>query len=240
MKYIAVDDELMAINIITNYASKIPYLELSGTFRNAISALDFLQNNKVDLLFLDINMPDFTGIQMLKTLSHIPLLIFTTAYSEYALEGYKFQAIDYLLKPIGFDEFVKAVNRAQEIFMLSKNKNGNPLILNTSTTTSDESNLLWVKSGTEYFKISLEEIMFIKSEGNYVEFHLRDKRIVSLDSLNSLLGKLPKDMFIRIHKSFIVSLKHIDSFERHQLKIKNETLPIGSIYREGFLQKIKP
>jgi len=232
MKYIVVDDEQMALDLISDYASKVSFLEACGKFRNAISALNFLQKNPVDLLFLDINMPDLTGIQMLKTLSHPPLVIFTTAYSDYALEGYKFHAIDYLLKPIDFEEFIKAVHHAYELYQ-SKNTR------NEILSTQGFPEVIWVKSGTEYFKIEINDILYIKSEGNYVEFHLKEKRIVALDSLNHLMDQLPEKLFARIHKSYIVSLKHIDSFQRHQLKIDNKTFPIGTIYRETFLQKIK-
>ncbi|MEE4197390.1 MAG: LytTR family DNA-binding domain-containing protein [Bacteroidales bacterium] len=235
MKYIVIDDEQMALDLISNYASKVSFLRASGKFRNAISALNFLQQNKVDLLFLDINMPDLTGIEMLNTLSQPPLVIFTTAYSEYALEGYKFHAIDYLLKPVGFEEFLKAVHHAYEIFQNQKQNKRKEVL-----TAQESPEILWVKSGTEYFKININEILYIKSEGNYVEFHLQERRIVTLDSLNHLINKLPEKLFSRIHKSYIVSLKHIDSFQRHQLRIMNKTFPIGSIYRESFIQKIKP
>lgn len=231
MKYIIVDDEQMALDLISGYASKVSFLEASGNFRNAISALNFLQNNHVDLLFLDINMPDLSGIQMLKTLPQPPLVIFTTAYSDYALEGYKFHAIDYLLKPISFEEFIKAVHHAYELYQSKSTQN-------EMLSGHDFPEILWVKSGTEYFKININDILYIKSEGNYVEFHLKEKRIVALDSLNHLKERLPEELFARIHKSYIVSIKHVDSFQRHQLKINNKTFPIGTIYRESFLQKI--
>ncbi|MCB2196075.1 MAG: LytTR family DNA-binding domain-containing protein [Bacteroidetes bacterium] len=237
MKFIAIDDEPMALDIITDYASKVPYLELAGKFRNAVSALEYLQSNTIDLIFLDINMPDLTGIQMLKTIQNPPMVIFTTAYSEYALESYQFHAIDYLLKPIDFEQFLKAVNHANEQFLL-KNRQRNKSTL-ISETTDKQHELIWVKSGTEYFKINLNEIFYIKSEGNYVEFHLQNKRIVSLDSLNNLTEKLPSNSFARIHKSYIVAIKHIESFERHQVKIKNESLPVSTLYRGSFLRIIK-
>jgi len=237
MKYIAIDDEPMALDIITDYASKVSFLEKSGTFRDAISALNYLQQNHVDLMFLDINMPDLNGIQMLKTLQYPPLVIFTTAYSEYAIEGYQFHAIDYLLKPIELNNFLIAVNHAFEQFQLKNNKKKTDNNMVKKNTQSED--FIWVKSGTEYFNVKLEDILFIKSEGNYIEFHLVNKRIVALDSLNNLIQTLPEGLFVRTHKSYIISIKQISSYERHQVKIKNENIPVGSLYRESFLNTIK-
>lgn len=237
MKYIAVDDEPMALEVIVDYASKISFLEKVGSFRDAISALNYLQNNKVDLMFLDINMPDITGIQMLKTLQNPPMVIFTTAYSEYAIDGYQFHAIDYLLKPIELTKFLNAVNHSYEQFRLKESKDN--LHNNDTVNYSNNEKAIWIKSGTEHHNVRLNDILFIKSEKNYVEFHLNDKRIVALDSLNNLVEILPKNLFIRIHKSYIVSINHISSFERHQVKIKKESLPIGSLYRESFLKKVR-
>lgn len=233
LKCLAIDDEPMALDIITDYVKKTPFLVLDGAYRDSIKALDYLQQNKVDLIFLDINMPDLTGIQFLKSLLYQPLLIFTTAYSEYAVKSYDFDAVDYLLKPIEFERFLKAVNRA-----LEKHRLLNQGVI-SQKALDNKTEFLMIKSGQDLHKIKIENIFFIESAGNYVVFHLKSEKIMSLLSMNKVLELLPSDQFFRVHKSFIVALSHITKIERHQVIINKKEIPIGNVYRESFFKALE-
>jgi len=233
LRCLAIDDEPMALDIISDYTKKVPFLELTGAYRDSLKALDYLQQNKVDLIFLDINMPDLTGIQFLKSILNQPLVIFTTAYSEYAVESYDFAAVDYLLKPIEFERFLKAANRALEKYQLLKQ--GIP----SENLVNDKIEFIMLKSGQDLHKIKIADILFIESAGNYVTFHLKSDRIISLLSMNKVLEMLPQNHFSRIHKSFIIALRHITKIERHQVLIGNIEIPIGNYYRESFMRIIE-
>lgn len=234
MRCIAVDDEPRALEIIENFISKIDFLNLVDKFRNPLDALDFLLQNEIDLIFLDINMPDIAGTEFVKILNQKPMIIFTTAYSEYAIESYNLNAIDYLLKPFEFDRFLKAVIKAKEIFKL---KSG---VENKHTVNlSPIDNKIQLKSGSETFHVKIEDIKYIEGLGNYVNVYLSGKKIATYISLKEFLEKLPTERFIRIHKSYIVSLNHIKSFENHQLKLDDKTIPIGKNYRKDFIDFMK-
>ena len=233
LKCLAIDDEPMALDIITDYVKKTPFLVLDGAYRDSIKALDYLQQNKVDLIFLDINMPDLTGIQFLKSLLYQPLVIFTTAYSEYAVESYEFAAVDYLLKPIEFERFLKAANRALEKHQLLNQGNI------SQKAVENKIEFLMIKSGQDLHKIKIDNIHFIESAGNYVVFHLNSEKIMSLLSMNKVLELLPCDQFFRVHKSFIVALNHITKIERHQVIINKKEIPIGNVYRESFFKALE-
>jgi DNA-binding LytR/AlgR family response regulator len=226
MKCVVVDDEPVALEILRDYITKIPFLESAGFFRDPLKAVDFLKDNDVDLLFLDINMPDLTGIQFLKVLKKSPLTVFTTAYSEYALESYDYDAVDYLLKPIEFDRFLKAVNKAHELFHMK-----------TASPKSREHIL--IKSGTDYFKIKTDDIFYVRGTGNYVTFVTTKKEILSLMTMKHALEFLPRSQFLRIHKSYIINFQHVDRIETDQIKIRDEYLPIGDSYRDSFFDTIK-
>lgn len=231
---IAIDDEPKALDIIQLYADKIPFLDLKKKFRDALEALSYLKDNSVDLIFLDINMPDLNGIEFLQALSNPPLVIFTTAYSEYAVESYEYQAVDYLLKPIIFTRFLKAVNRVSEIIELKKKEPHNKL-----DNKNQEFGYLLVKSGNDIYNLPLETILFIEGAQNYVFIQTLEKRIMSLMRMKEIELKLPDQLFFRIHKSFIVSLKQIEKIESYQVTIKNHEIPIGKIYKEAFLRQIR-
>lgn len=234
MRCIAVDDEPRALDIIDNFISKIDFLSIVGKFRNPVDAVDFLMQNEVDLIFLDINMPDITGTELVKILNHKPMIIFTTAYSEYAVESYDLNAIDYLLKPFEFDRFFKAVIKAKEIFKL---KSG---VENKHTVNlSPIDNKIQLKSGSETFHVKIDDIKYIEGLGNYVNVYLSEKKIATYISLKEFLEKLPAERFIRIHKSYIVSINQIKSFENYQVKLDNETIPIGKNYRKDFIDFMK-
>ena len=231
IKCIAIDDEPVALDIISDYVAKIPFLELIKTYRNALHAIEFLQNNKVDLIFLDINMPEINGIDFFKTLTIKPNVIFTTAYSEFAVESYELNAIDYLMKPIEFNRFLKAVNKIQSSQNL--NIDSKSLIQKTSNDS------IILKSGSKSYKINTQEILFIEGSGNYLTFHTLDKKLMVLMSMNEALNILPETSFARIHKSFIVALNQIKVIENHQVQINDVKIPIGKYYKESFFNKIK-
>jgi len=231
MKCIVVDDEPMALELLESYIEKTSKLELVASFTNPFKALNHLADNKIELLFLDINMPELSGIQLLKSLSYKPKVIFTTAYSEYGAESYEYNAVDYLLKPFKYDRFMRAINKLSET-----DNHSNAKILNENQTKKRD--ILFIKSGTQIHKIITDEISFIEAQGNYIYIHTANNKIMTLTSMNDIINKLPESDYMRIHKSFIVALWHIDVIEKHQLFINNTAIPIGVTYREQFHQRI--
>ncbi len=230
MKCVAIDDEPLALDILKDYMAKVPFLECVAVFRDPLKALDYLRKKRVDLIFLDVNMPDLSGIQFLKTIKKPPLVVFTTAYSEYALESYDYDAVDYLLKPIEFERFVKAANKAGE--MLQVKAMNMPLL-------TGERDHIFIKSGTNFHKVKIKDIYYIKGTGNYVTFVLEKKEILSLMTMTKALETLPEDFFIRVHKSYIVNSHHVDLIENEEVRIKGERIPIGDSYRQSFFNSIK-
>lgn len=234
MKCIAIDDEPRALEIIETFVNKIEFLDLEATFRNPLEAIEFLTKNKIDLIFLDINMPDINGTAFVKTLENKPMVIFTTAYSQYAVESYELNAIDYLLKPFEFDRFLKSVLKAREQFSLKQaGKDEQPVY------TSPGSEYVQIKSGTETHQVKASDITYIEGLGNYTKIHLKDKKIVTYIGLKDVLAILPANLFVRIHKSYIVGVHHIKSYESYQVKLEHDTLPIGKNYRKDFMEFMK-
>ncbi len=235
IKCVAIDDEFMALEVIRHHSQKTPYIDLIACFENAIEAMAFLQQNDVDLLFLDINMPDINGLQLLKSITQQPAVIFTTAYPEYALQGYDFYTVDYLLKPIEFEHFLKAINKAQHYLQLP------PAVADTSPTPSAQANdaTILVKSGTQIHQLYLRELLYVESTGNYVKFVTETQEVLSLFSMKEVIDLLPEHKFVKIHKSFIVSFQHIIMIEKHRVKIRQEYIPIGKTYRESFQQMVQ-
>ena len=236
MNCIAIDDEPKALDVIRNYSSKVPFLSLNESFSNSLKAIEYLQKNKIELIFLDIEMPNLAGMDFLRTLEVQPMVIFTTAYSEYAVNSFEFNVIDYLLKPIDFNRFVKAVNKAFKQYNLSQSG------INVSTPIprdgkSKESYIL-VKSGTKIYKLLKEEILYVQSDSNYVYFFSQTERIMCIFTMKEVLDLLSDDNFIRIHKSFIINLARIDLIEKHQVTIGQNKIPIGYTYREYFFNRI--
>lgn len=232
MRCIAIDDEPKALSVIQLYAEKTPFLELVKEFRSSLDALEFLSKEAVDLIFLDINMPDLTGIEFLQSLTGTPMIIFTTAYSEYAVQSYEWETVGYLLKPIEFAQFLKAVNKAASLHQLKSQSN--PFV-----TPSHSTDFIWVKSGAQTHQLPLGELLYIEASGNHVYFVTQDKKIISPTSLQETAEKLPAEGFYRIHKSFIIATKHLEVIERHQVKVKGTTIPIGKMYRNEFLRQFK-
>jgi DNA-binding LytR/AlgR family response regulator len=234
-----VEDEPLARNLLTQYVGKVPYLTLQKTCSDPMEALEYLRDNPVDILFLDIQMPEITGITLLKILQKKPLVILTTAYSDYALEGYELDVADYLLKPITFERFLKAAEKAAS--RLSANL---PAVSNEAQPDSKPSSdplpaFIFVKDGTKLVKIRLQDILYVEGLKDYVTIHTRQQKVVSLQRLKSLEEQLPQDHFIRIHHSYIVSLEGIDAILKEKVQVGNTLLPIGDTYRRAFREFIE-
>jgi len=226
MTCLAIDDEPKALEVIERYCQKISLISLKGTFREPIKAIEFLNREKVDLIFLDINMPDISGMQLLQTLSPRPLIIFTTAYSQYAVESYELNALDYLLKPITFERFLMAINKAAAA-LSSKN-----------TTGPDEDAAVLIKSGPQTFRVKVSEILYLEKDGNYITVHLKDGNILIRENLGDVFDLVPAADFIRVHKSYVVGIRHISMIEVHQLIVNGEKIPIGSTYRDSLRDRL--
>lgn len=227
-----VDDEELARTLLQNFIGRLPHLEIVGSCKNPLEAMQVLQEKPVDLMFLDIQMPELTGIEFLKTLPRKPLVVFTTAYPEYALEGYQLDVIDYLLKPFSFERFVQAVNKATEWIKL---KSGSA---NTEDQPEEKKDYVLVKSEHKIHKLFLKDIRYIQSMREYVAYYTEDGRILSLYSLKKLEEELPPEQFIRIHKSYIVSIDRVTTLEGNMVHIGDQKLPIGANYREEVMRRI--
>ncbi|MBF8965259.1 response regulator transcription factor [Pontibacter sp. FD36] len=219
MRAIAIDDEPMALEVVRAHAAKVPYLELVGCFTDAFQALEFLQNEPIDLLFLDIKMPDISGLEFVTSLQKKPMVIFTTAYSEHAVTSFELDAVDYLLKPFSLPRFIKACNKAQELLQLRG-------------TTAPVKDYLFLKTGYEQVKVHYDEILYLEAAGNYVTFVLEGKKLLSRMTIQELSEQLPADSFVRVHRSYIVAKKQIDKIERHQVCIKGNEVPVGASYMQ--------
>jgi two-component system, LytTR family, response regulator len=226
MKAIAIDDEPIALEIIKAHAAKVPFLELSVTFTDAFKALEYLQHESVDLLFLDIKMPDISGIDFFSSLLSKPLVIFTTAYTEHAVTSFELDAVDYLLKPFSLARFIKGCNKAFELYNFRN--------------MAEPADHLYVKTGYEQIKVLFDDILYLEAAGNYVTFVLKDRNILSRITFNEAISLLPSDKFIRIHRSYIVAVSKIVKVERHQVTIGKAKIPVGEAYSQNvaaFLSK---
>lgn len=225
---IVIDDEQLARKLLEEYISKMPNLQLMGQFKNPLEALPILAERQIDLIFLDIQMPDLSGIEFLKTIKHTASVIFTTAYSEYALEGYSLDVIDYLLKPFPFDRFVQSVNKVDRLMSMQKNVQPAP----------KEPEYITVNSDHKTFKIVLDEIDYIEGLKEYVSYYVKGQRIISLQSLKHLEDSLPSKEFLRVHRSYIVPLNKVKVLEGNQLRINDKLIPIGRSYRDVVISRI--
>lgn len=231
---VIIDDEPAAIEVLVNFADRTPNLSLLSTFRDPIQALSFLRDTKVDLIFLDINMPELNGMKLLKVLNNPPLVIFTTAYTEYALESYEKNAVDYLLKPVTFERFLIAVDKVQSRLI---NKNSEPI--NPSQTSSSNEEIIYLKSGPKTHRIVVNDVHYLEKDGHYITFYLSDKKVVARLSMKDVFEVISKAKFIQVHKSYIVSIAHIKIIERHQIRIGESFIPIGKTYRKAVLEFFK-
>lgn len=232
LKCIAIDDEPLALKQMQLYIGKTDFLSLEGSFSSAIEASEKVNELRPDLLFVDINMPEMNGIDFVKSLDFPVMVIFTTAYNEFAIEGFKLDAIDYLLKPISYADFLKAANKAKELFELKHN---------AQETVSMNKDYLFVKSEYRIIRIKFEDIKYIESQREYVCIHLTDgTSIMTLLSMKSVEERLPKGYFMRIHRSFIVNLSKITVIERQRIVFDKKTyIPIGDLYKDNFENYVK-
>jgi DNA-binding LytR/AlgR family response regulator len=226
-----VDDEFLARQYLTDYVGKIPFLELVGDFNSPLMVVDLIRKGKIDLLFLDIQMPDINGLDFLRTLDKSPIVILTTAYKDYALEGYEFNVSDYLLKPFSFERFLRAVNKvADSLAEVKVPESTEP----SGPTLYD--GYLTIRADRKHYKINYDNLIFIEGQKAYVTFHTTNKKVTALASLKDLEDQLPPDLFVRIHKSYIVSIKHIESLEGNLIEINKNQLPVGKSYRQAVEQ----
>lgn len=241
LKTVVVDDELHALTLMTDYVKKVPSLELVAQFQDALQALEFLNNNQVDLLLLDIQMPDLSGIDLLTSLQVKPLVIFTTAFSEYAVQGFQLDAIDYLVKPIMFPRFLKAVNKATTQVQYIQQVSEGRLELNqgNNDVPHREQGYIFVKVDSHWERIQLDDITYIEANGDYISIHLTNKtRLMCLQTLSQMLTRLEGTEFVRVHRSFIVNLAKVDTVEKDHLLVDGQDITISKGYRQDFLKLI--
>lgn len=225
MKCIIVDDEPLAIEILESYVARVDELELTGSFRNAIAAFSFVQQNAVDLIFLDIEMPKLSGIEFLKTLKNSPKVIITTAYRDYAIEGFELEVVDYLLKPIPFERFLKSVGK-----VLSSR------IETPVTPQSSQENFIYFKVDKKMVKTKIADILYIESIKDYVKVRTADKEIITQQKISYLDESLPRQQFLRVHRSFIVNLDRIDAYTATDVEISKFKVPIGRNYKADVMK----
>lgn len=212
----------MALEVIERYCAKSDLVELKAVFREPVKAIEYLGREPVDLVLLDINMPDLSGMQVVATLSPRPLIIFTTAYSHYAVESYTLNAVDYLLKPISFERFLAAVNKAVAVRGSGK----------------DEEATVFIKSGPQTHKVKVRDILYLEKDGNYIMVHLLDRKILIRENMGDVFDLVPAGEFVRVHKSFVVAIRHISMIEVHQVTILDDKIPVGGTYRDSLRARL--
>ena len=239
IRCLIVDDEPLALHILEDYISKIPFLQLVKSTTNPIEALTIVQEKGAELVFLDVQMPELTGIQFLKIANGKAKVILTTAYPQYALEGYELDVIDYLLKPIAFDRFFKAVQKAQSVLQPALQNATNPVPAEPVKPQQDFlSDFIFVKTEHKIQKVYLNDILFIEGLKDYISIFTPAERIITLQNMKKMEDALPPRNFIRVHKSYIVSINKIDSIERSRIFIGDKIIPVGDTYREEFFKII--
>lgn len=227
IRCLVIDDEPLARQLLSDFIKKVPELHLEGSYSSALKALEKLHKDPVNVLFLDIQMPDITGIEFLKTLEHKPLVVFTTAYAEHALQGYELDVADYLLKPFDFNRFLKSINKITQRLKAES----------VPKSSVEKSEFIFVKDGTKQVKIPLNSIHYIKGSREYVTLVTDDKKIMSLQTMKSMEEMLPEE-FIRIHNSFIVSLQAVTAIFKNKLQVKGEIFPIGITYKKKVFEAL--
>lgn len=235
IKCMVVDDKPLAIDVLTHYISKMPDLTLSFSTQNPIEALNEVMEGGIDLVFLDIQMPELSGLQFMKILKGKCLVILTTAYAEYALEGFDHDAVDYLLKPVSFERFYKAVEKVQIIRRgLNEKELPNAMVPKKETGVQT----IFVKTEYKLVRVNVEDILYVKGLQNYVSIHTTTEKITSLQTMKKIEEQLPADRFIRVHKSYIVAINKIDSIERNRIWIGGDIIVVGQVYRKAFYAAI--
>lgn len=238
IKTVIIDDEPLAIEILVNYCQTLPEIRVLKTFTNPVEALGFIHKNQVDLVFLDIQMPQLTGLEFIDTLAYRPSVVFTTAYPQYAVEGFELEAIDYLIKPIPYKRFLKAFNKVNPI--KEEASPALPVATLQAATTPPEDNFVFVKAEYGSVKIFVSEITYIQGLKDYLRINLTNGRyILTLSNFKSLLDKLPEKLFIRVHNSYVVNLSYVDSVQRNRVVMDTTRIPISESYKKPFFDRLK-
>jgi len=227
IKTLVIDDEPLAGKLISSYVEKVEDMELLGYFSNPFEAWTFLQETEVDLIFLDIQMPELNGVQLAKLLGNKVSIIFTTAYPDYAVEGFELKALDYLVKPINLQRFLQSIERFRELHA------------NAPSNEATPASYIFVKTEYRHQKVNLEDILFLKGMGDYVAIHTHEGRIMTLENMKSFEAHLPPQHFMRVHKSFLVSMDKIEFVEKNRIRIAEELIPIGAKYQEAFWKRLR-
>lgn len=225
MRAIAIDDEPIALEIVQAHAARVPFVQLLAVFTDAFQAMSYLQQETVDLIFLDIKMPDISGLEFYQSLRKKPLLIFTTAYTEHAVTSFEMDAVDYLLKPFSLTRFLKGCNKAYELFL--------------SRNMLEPADHLYVKTGYDQVRVAFSDILYLEAAGNYMTFVLKDRKIISRLTVTEAMQQLPPNKFVRVHRSFIVALHNIEKLERHQVTVNKVSIPIGDAYSQNLASLFK-
>jgi len=235
---IAVDDEPLALEIIREYCAKVPFLNLMQAFDNAIDTMEYLRNNRVDLILLDIQMEDLTGIQLLNALKVKPYVIMTTAYDNYAIQGFDLDVTDYLLKPFSFQRFIKGINKVYDLIQADANI---PKAEQAETYTADTGgkDYFFVKTETHIEKVTTSEVLYVEGMGDYWRIVTKNKRIMTLMNARGIEDVLPGNQFCRVHRSYFVAISKIESIERKHIKIADQRIPIGDTYLKNFFDTIE-
>ena len=239
MKCIIIDDEPLAIDVVESYVQQVGGIEIVAKCTNPLEAITLLNKHQVDLVFLDIEMPNLTGIDLVKAIDNIPQFIFTTAYPEYALDGFNLNATDYLVKPIPFHRFLKAISRAKEKYELE-----NKVIISTplkeGTTLVNVDNFIFVKSEYENIKINIDTIIYLQGLKDYIKIYTSNtqKPVLTLSSFKDILDKLPASKFIRVHKSYVVSIEHIKAIQKSKILVGDIRIPVGETYKETVMKRL--
>ena len=223
-KCVIVDDEPIARKILIEYLSEVADLEIVGEFKNAIEVADYLANKVVDILFLDVNMLRLSGVQLLKNLKNPPLVIFTTAYSEYAVEAFELEAFDYLVKPIPFDRFLKAVNNAKQRLSERNNK-------------TESTKFYSVKEGKRIYKVALSAIYLVQAYGDYVRLYTKEKTYLTKDKFNNIKEGLPNH-FLQVHRSYVINLEYLEFLEGNYVQLQNQQVPVSNTFRERLMSRL--
>ncbi|MCR9254094.1 MAG: LytTR family DNA-binding domain-containing protein [bacterium] len=226
LKCIIVDDEPLAIEVIESYIERLDNIEIVERCNNALKAFEILQKEHIDLIFLDIQMPKLTGIDFLKTIKNPPKVIFTTAYRDYAIESYELDVVDYLLKPVSFERFLKAVSK-----VFNSSGQENQVVIQSQETSANEEKYIFLKSDKKMIKVVLNDILYIESLKDYVRVKTTEKEVITFQKISYLEQKLPEDCFLRIHRSFIVAIKKIESYSATTIEVPGKVLPIGRNYK---------
>lgn len=229
VKVILVDDEPLATEVLESHISKFPHIEVVGKFRNAIDLSEFLANNQPDAIFLDIQMPQITGLDFMKSIEDKGIaVIFVTAYPEYAVDAFDLEALDYVVKPVSLDRFKKSIERLEEFLRFRKNNEGNDVKL--------EDGHIFVKADSKFVKLNYDQIQYIEAFADYVKIYISDdKRVITLQTMKNMEATLPSDKFIRVHRSFIVSISKVSALSGTEVTVGNRQIPIGKNYKESFM-----